>query len=34
MSKVTYKVWRPTGEREIIAGGEVNIWEECSENEV
>lgn len=34
MSKVTYKVWRPTGEWEIIAGGGANIWEEYSENEV
>lgn len=28
MSKIKYKVWRPTGEIYEIAGGTVNGWEE------
>lgn len=34
MSKVAYKVRRPTGEWEEIAGVGTNVWEECSEVEV
>nr|DAR94312.1 MAG TPA: hypothetical protein [Caudoviricetes sp.] len=28
MSKIKYKVWRPTGEIHEVAGGTVNGWEE------
>jgi hypothetical protein len=34
MSKVTYKIWRPTGEIYEIAGGTANGWEEYSEEVV
>lgn len=34
MSKGTYKIWHPTGEREEIAGGGADVWEEYSEEVV
>ena len=33
MNRVTYKIWRPTGEVEEIAGGSANVWEEYSEED-